>query len=168
LPDAASSDPEVETQLVLLQTPFGGGPHQRERERAAVWLVEHAERAYPAVLALLEDDRAGPAVVELLPAFGRAESVPQLARRLGAGGDAWAAAQALARHPQAEAGEALRTALGSGDPDVVVAALDGLATRGEPADCAAVQALSGHEDARVRASAERAAAALGCAGAPGA
>jgi hypothetical protein len=162
-PDRRSqADPDVETQLMLLQTPFGGGPHQRERERAAAWLVEHAERAYPALFALLEQGRAGPAVVALVPAFGRAESVAPLARLLARGDGAWGAAQALAGQPQAEAGEALHAALSSDEPDVVVAALGGLAARGDESDCRAVTGALDHANARVRLSAVRAATSLGC------
>jgi HEAT repeat protein len=156
-------DAEVEMQIILLETPFGDGPHQRERERAAAWLVAHAERAYPRVLALLDEDRAGVGVIDLLPSFDRAESIPSLTRLLaGPEHTAWTAGQALARHTNPEAGEALRRALSSPDPEVAIIAADALMTRNDRGDCAALATAVGAADARVRYHALQAAGRLRC------
>ena len=160
-----SQDEEVETQLTLAETPFGGGPHQRERERASAWLIAHADRAYPRLLARLDQGRAGVALIELLPRFERVESVPRLERLLaGPEPPAWAAGQALARHPQPAAGEALRRALGHADAAVAAVAADALATRGDRADCAALVTATAAPDATLRYHAVQAAAQLGCLG----
>jgi HEAT repeat protein len=160
---SSEQDEQVETQLMLLDTPFGSDPHLRERDRAADWLVAHAERSYPRLLALLDEGRAGAGAIELLPRFARPESIPRLARLLQASGSAtWAAGQALGQHADEAAGEALRAALASSDSDVVVAALDGLTTRGQAADCAAVTHALAADDERVRRRALQSAEALGC------
>lgn len=158
-------DQEVETQIMLAETPFGDGPHQRERERAAAWLVAHADRAYPALLARLDEEKAGVAVIELLPRFGRAESIPRLERLLaGPEPPAWAAGQALALHPQPAAGEALRRALASREPAVAGIAAEALGTRGDRGDCAALVRAAGAADTRLRYHAVQAAGKLGCLG----
>jgi len=157
------SDEEIETQLALAQSPIGGGPHQRERERAAQWLLEHADRSYPVVLGRLERGQVGVALVELLPRFDREESIPGLERLLsGSEPPAWAAGQALARHSRPAAGEALRRALGDADPKVAAIAADGIGTRGDRADCAALFAHIETADARLRYHVVQAAGNLGC------
>lgn len=161
--DATQSDREVETQLALAESPIGGGPHARERERAAQWLVEHADRAYPAVLGRFDQGRAGAALVELLPRFDREESIPRLERLLsGPEPPAWAAGQALARQSQPAAGEALRRALDHADPKVATIAADGLGARGDRADCTALVAHVASTDARLRYHVVQAAGRLGC------
>jgi HEAT repeat protein len=160
---APNRDQEVETQIMLLETPFGDGPHKRERDRAAAWLVEHPDRAYPNLLALLEAGRAGAGVIGLMPTFDRKESIPPLARLLaGPEPVAWPAGQALARHTDPSAGAALRAALASPEPEVAIAAADALATRGDPRDCSALSGVLGARDARVRYHVVQAAATLGC------
>jgi HEAT repeat protein len=160
---AGGLDAEVETQIMLLQSPFGDPPHVRERERAGQWLVTHADRTYQRLLAMVGDATAGPAVVELLPAFGRAESVPALEALLeGPERIAWVAGQALARHSGSEALLALRRAVRGQGADVVIAAADGLAERGDKAACADLAAALGHADQRARYHAVQAAARLAC------
>jgi HEAT repeat protein len=130
-------DTDVDMRITLLDSPFGDAPHLLERDRAAEWLVQHADRAYPALLARLAAGSAGPGAAALLPRFGRAESIPVLARLL-AGPElvAWEAGQALALHPQTSAGAALRQALADPDPAVATIAADALGARGDPCDCA--------------------------------
>jgi hypothetical protein len=157
------SDEEVETQLALAQSPLGGGPHQRQRERAAQWLVEHADRSYPVVLERLERGQVGVALVDLLPRFDREESIPALTRLLsGSEPPAWAAGQALARHSQPAAGEALRGALENADPKVAAIAADALGTRNDRGDCGALLAHIEAADARLRYHVVQAAGNLGC------
>jgi HEAT repeats len=157
-------DPEVEKQIMLLETPFGDGPHQRERERAKAWLVANADRAYPQIAARMNEGRASVAVIELLPRFERAESIPLLERLLLVGPEAtaWTAGQALALHPHASAGEALRRSLASREPAVAVIAADGIGTRGDSSNCAALTTLIDAPDARVRYHVVQAAGKLGC------
>jgi HEAT repeat protein len=158
-------DREVEDHIMLAETPFGDGPHERERERAAAWLLDHAARAYPRLLAHLDEGRASVAVIELLPRFGRPESIPRLERLLvGPEPPAWAAGQALALQPQPAAGEALRRALASGEPAVGAIAADALGTRSDPGDCAALVAAIHAPDGRFRYHAVQAAWKVGCLG----
>jgi HEAT repeat protein len=148
---------------MLLDEPFGGEPHVRERERAAQWLLDHGDRAHPALLDALAAGRASSGVIELLARFGRAESIEPLNRVLSAAGPAaWHAAQALARHPQPEAAEALRRALRDPAPEVSIAAADALGARGDPGECAALQAELRAQDPTVRYHVVQAAARLGC------
>lgn len=157
-------DAEVETQIMLAETPFGDGPHARERDRAIEWLVAHADRAYPVLLARVSGGRASAAVIDLLPRFAREESIAPLEKLLsGPEPPAWAAGQALARHPQKAAGDALRRAIATRGAAAVVAA-DALATRGDRGDCAALVAAAGASDARLRYHAVQAAGTLGCLG----
>jgi hypothetical protein len=157
---------DLDLHLAVLLNPYGDARHRADAERAAAWLLDHPEVAHERLLTLLEPPGdAAPAAVELLPRFGRAESVPALARVLGEGSDhlAWHAGQALARHPAAAAAAALGDALAAPRRETVTAALDGLAARGNAGACAAVRALAGsHPDAAVRTAAQRAAAELGC------
>jgi hypothetical protein len=157
---------ELDLHLAVLLNPYGDARHRADAERAATWLLDHPEVAHERLLALLDPPGdAAPAAVELLPRFGRAESVPALARVLADGSDhlAWHAGQALARHPDAAAAAALGDALAAPRRETVTAALDGLAARGDAGACAAVLAVAGsHADPAVRAAAERAAAELGC------
>jgi len=161
--NSRQSDTEVETQLALVASPFGDEPHQREREQATAWLLEHAERSYPVVLGRFDRGQAGEALVELLARFDREESIPRLERLLpGAEPPAWAAGQALARQSQPAAGEALRRALGHADPKVATVAADGLGARGDRADCTALVTHVTSTDARLRYHVVQAAGRLGC------
>jgi hypothetical protein len=163
MPDTGASDPDVETCIMLLDGPFGGEQHVRERARAAEWLVTHADQAYPTLIARLDAGRAGAGTVALLPRFGRAQSIGTLARLLaGSGSIAWHAGQALAQHPQAAAGEALRQALAEPDAAVAMNAADGLGTRGDRGDCAALAERFGATDAGVRFHVLQAAVRIGC------
>jgi HEAT repeat protein len=156
-------DAEVDEQIAMLETPFGDGPHQRERERAAAWLVANADRAYPQLVARLDEGRASVAVIELMPRFGRVESIPLLERLVvGPEATAWAAGQALALHPQAAAGEALQRSLARPEPAVAIVAADALATRGDRNACPALVRLIDAPDARVRYHVVQAAGKLGC------
>jgi len=133
---ASPSDEEIDVQIMLLENPIGGDPDQRERERSADWLVAHAERTYPRLLARVADGRFGVAVVQLLPRFARRESIPVLELLLtGPELIAWAAGQALAEHRDVTADAALQRALAADEPATRIAAADGLATRRDPAAC---------------------------------
>jgi hypothetical protein len=87
----------------------------------------------------LNDGRTSVAVIELMPRFGRAESIPLLEHLLiGNEATAWAAAQSLALHPQAAAGEALQRSLARREPAIAIIAADALGTRGDRSACAAL------------------------------
>src|SRR3954452_16645023 len=101
-------DPELDTMIALVESPLGSAPHVRERDRAATWLLEHADRTHPALLERARQGRAGPGSIELLGRLGRPDSVPVLADLLKADErSARAAASALAHHPDATALTAL-------------------------------------------------------------
>jgi HEAT repeat protein len=163
MPETKESDRDVETRIMLLDGPFGDDPHVRERARAAEWLVEHAERAYPMLITWLETGRAGAGAVALLPRFARLESIDTLTRLLaGPEAIAWQAGQSLAQHPQPSAGQALRQALTHPDATVAMVAADGLGTRGDRGDCAALSERLGAAHAGLRYHVLHAAARLGC------
>ena len=155
-------DPEVEIQVMLVESPLGGDPHRREAEAAADWLLARPERAYPRLLARAADGTATPALVELLGRYERNDAVPVLADLLG-GSElvVAAAAEALSQHPAPAAGQALRAALARGG-DAAVRSADALGARGEPSACADLMAAARDPDARLRYHALQAAAALGC------
>jgi HEAT repeat protein len=145
-----AGDHDVETQLMLLETPFGGGPHDRERQRAAAWLLANSERAYPVLLARVRERRAGAAIVELLGEFGRADSVPLLADLLDADEPMGrAAAQSLASNADPSALAVLREGLGKGG-DRAVRCADALGARGDAAACPELRAAAAQSDARLR------------------
>lgn len=154
---------DIETRILLLDTPFGSEPHQRERDRAAAWLLEHADRAYPILIARLIEGILSAGAIALLPRFGRAESIAPLTRLLtGPEGIAWESGQALAQHPQPAAGEALRHALANSDPAVAIIAADALARRGDRGDCAALTKRLNATHSGLRFHALQAAALLEC------
>jgi HEAT repeat protein len=145
-----AGDHDVETQLMLLETPFGGGPHDRERQRAAEWLLANSERAYPVLLARAREGRATAAVVELLGEFGRADSVSVLSELLDADEPLGrAAANGLAANSDPSALAALREGLRSGG-DRAVRCADALGARGDPAACPELRTAATHPDARLR------------------
>jgi hypothetical protein len=157
-------DDEVERQIALATSPVGGGPHQRESARAAAWLVEHAGRAYPAVLWRLHEQTATAGLVELSARFDRAESIEPLARMLaGREPPAWVAGQALARHSAPAARAALGRALASTNLEAAAIAADALGSRRKPAeDCGALESKLTVNDVRLRYHVVQAAAAAGC------
>ena len=151
-------DPELDTQIALLESPLGGEPHVRERQQAAAWLLAHPERSYPRLLAKAAEGSAGPAAVELLGEFGRADSVPVLAALLDAAEPtAHAAAQAMAQHPSPTALAALRDGLRSGG-DRAARCADALGARGDASACPDLQVAAKAPDARLRYHAVQAAA----------
>ncbi len=159
-----AEDPDLDTQIALLDSPYGGEPDARERERAAAWLLANSERSYPTLLARASERKAGPASVELLSAFERADSVPVLANLLDADEPIGrAAAQALARHSDPSALAALRKGLNNRGGHAVRCA-DALGTRGDAAACAELRAAAAQSDARLRYHAIQAAVSpqLGC------
>lgn len=158
-----AADPELETRIALLESPFGSDPHVRERERAATWLLEHADRSYPVLLERARSGMAGVGAIELLGRFGRADSVPVLDALLE--GDellARAAAQALAFHPDPSAFQALRDGLTSGGSRAVLCA-DAIGARGDAAACPELRTAAQDPDARLRYHALQAAVAPGLA-----
>jgi HEAT repeat protein len=143
-------DPELETQIALLNSPFGGDPDIRARGAAADWLLTHDDRSYPVLLARARAGQAGPATIELLGRFGRPDAVPVLEGLLdNNGATAMAAATALATHPDPAALAALRAGLARGG-DRAVNCADGLGARGDPAACPELRAAIAGPDPRVR------------------
>jgi HEAT repeat protein len=160
----SGGDPELQTQIALLESPFGRDPDVRARERAAAWLLDNSERSYPVLLARARDGEAAASSVELLGQFGRADAVPVLVALLD-GNEliARAAAQALAFHPDPSALAALRQGLASSGAHAVLCA-DALGARGDPAACPELRVAATQPDARLRYHAIQAAVApkLGC------
>ena len=104
-------------------------------------------------------------MIALLPRFGRAASIGPLSSVLETGGEilSWDAGQALAKHPHDAAREALQRAAGSPRKWTAIAAVDGLAARGDRAACATLRSTAtDHSDHGVRLHALSGAARLGC------
>lgn len=162
----AGSDLELEQSILLLQGPFGDGPHQREYLQAVQYLLDHAAQAHSRLLGLLQSERAtNPyAVIEILPRFGLQESVPILAELMARGPTnlCQASAQALAVHPLDDAREALIRGLSLARKDVVIAAADGLMSRGDAMACPALKKLLTHPDPDLRYHVIQAAGSLSC------
>lgn len=158
---------DLERNIGLLCSPFGGDAHAREREQAAQWLLAHADVAHARLVELLTTGTSTnpAAIAALLPRFGRDESVIVLARLLESESAALrhAAGQALAQHPSTAAKTALQQAMKSKQPAALVAAADGLMARGDPSVCDALRPTLAHADATVRYHALQAASRLGCA-----
>lgn len=154
-------DLELDAQVALLESPFGGETDVRERDAAAAWLLSQPERSYPRLLTRASQGRAGPATVELLGRFGRDDSVPVLAELLDREEPMGSvAAEALARHPAPAAVAALRDGLRGGGDRAVRSAI-ALGLRGDPAACVDLEAATRDPDQRLRYQAVRAAAAPG-------
>ena len=150
----AASAATLDQAIRQVQTPFGGAPDLRERERAAATLLAHADQAHPRLPALLESGQAANpyALIEVLPRFGRPESVPVLAALLTTGPArlSQAARQALARHPLAQARAALVDGLQAERAETRIAAADALITRADPSVCPALHTALNQDDAIVR------------------
>src|SRR5215207_8094102 len=123
-------DDDLDMYVRRVAMPYGGAADRRAAQIALQQLLAAPEAAHPRLLALvgLTGQPNPVTVIAALPQFGRAESVPVLAELLAGGRDnvRLAAADALARHPLAAAGAALRAALAADDAKVVRAAADGL------------------------------------------
>ncbi len=153
-------DEEVEMHLRFALDQSGGDADVRERERAAAWLVEHADRAYGRVLEATEAEPDNERLIEILGRFERAESTPLLRAGLERGNQTAAVALGMSGDPAAR--KALLDGIASATPRVVVAAVDGLRARADRADCARITALVSHPDHEVRWMVVYAGAELGC------
>jgi HEAT repeat protein len=157
---------ELESNIHFMQDPFGDAPHLSRAEQALEFLLEHADESYPRLLELLKFDRASNpiALIEALPRFARPDSIPVLEEILaqGQGISCEAAAEALARHQHDGARDALVRALTFPKAESVVAAADGLMSRGDPTVCAELVKHLNHGDATVRYHVIKAAWHLGC------
>ena len=155
------SDREIDRQLLAAQDPHGDRPNLAAREQSLQWLLAHADRAYPRVLAAAQ---AAPTarLVEILGRFDRPESTPLLTATLEAGGDAARVAGGALGSSHDPAGHhALFRALGSPQPPVVMAGLHGLRMRGDRGACGKMLPLLSHADSEVRWMAVHAGAGLG-------
>jgi HEAT repeat protein len=131
---------ELELNLMFLKNWLGDDPDQRERNSAIEYLVQHADEAYPRIVAEI-DARPfaldAPALIQVLPLFGRDDSVDLLQRILASGDDrvCRAAGEALGRHPSERASDALLRALDSENPQTRIGAAIGLGRRGDISAC---------------------------------
>jgi HEAT repeat protein len=131
---------ELELNLMLLKNWFGDEPDERERREAIDYLVEHADEAYPRIVAEIEARPFAldaPALIQVLPRFGREDSIDLLERILASGDDrvCRAAGEALGRHPASRAGDVLVRALDSEDRQSRIGAAIGVGTRRERSAC---------------------------------
>lgn len=165
--DAEPMASELELNIQALLAPYGDVGHLRDRERALAYLLAHADEAHPRLLGLLSpssDCRNQDAVINALPSFAKPESIPVLEEVMQMAPEAisLSAGQALARHPDQAAAEALIRGLGSSRNDAVISSADGLLIRGEKSSCGPLMEIMDHPDREVRYRALQAAGGLGC------
>jgi hypothetical protein len=131
-----------------------GDEHMEGFGPAVQWLVEHGERARPAlreVLAAGGIDMATRRAFDVLGRIGHAADVAVLAGRLAEARGTLAAdaAHGLALHRDAAAFDAQVAATRSEHPDVAGAAASGLGERGDVAARPALEALRDHASSGV-------------------
>lgn len=166
---SGSSEAEINEKLQTLLSPLGSAQHLRARERAAHFLLAHADQSHPRLLAALRANPTGlkaPAIIEVLPLFAHEESVPLLEEVMALGAElvSRSAGLALGRHPSKNARQALLQGLRSALPEIVIAAADGLSVRADDTSCGALRDLVKHEDPTVRNHVIQAAIKLQCFG----
>jgi HEAT repeat protein len=139
------SQDELEEALAMLAAPRGGGPGPNAARDAALGVLQaHPDLAHPRLLAMAKAGHPPPLILLALATFGRAESIPVLARALR-DGDAPTtviAGDALARHRLPEARATLEAALTGTSGQTAMAAAVGLAQRRDPAALPALRAAS--------------------------
>lgn len=165
--DVPAPGDDIELHLQFLMDPFGDEPHRRQREISVHYLLAHADRAYPRLVQALKANPAAlnsPSIIEVLPLFARADSVPLLEAIMNRSIEqvSGVAGQALGRHPDASAKDALLRGLASSLPDVMAAAADGLMVRGDSSVCSDLKTLLGHKNSIVRYHVVQASYKLGC------
>lgn len=156
---------EIEIAIDELSVPRGDPGDVQTRDSALEFLLTHADRAHPRLLAAVDPTSGGPAPLVLaLARFGRPESVPVLNSILRNAADTRAsiAARALAEHPLATALEALLDALSSTREATATAAADGLLLRNDRTACPELLKRSGVANVEIRYHIVQAAAGLGC------
>ena len=148
----AAPVPEADAVIARLLAPSGDPQYARIRGEALDWLLTHADVGYPRLLAVADTADPPSLAVLALVRFGRADSVPVLARLLREADDPMVVlvAGALAEHPAPEAFAVLVEALSSPRDQVVASAADGLADRGDPGARGPLLATSDHPDPDVR------------------
>jgi len=133
---------ELEHYILMLQTSLGNELDLQEQEQSAQYLLNHPDQAHPYLLRLLQSGHASNpfAVIDVLPRFGRPESIPVLENLLLQGSEnvRRAAGEALARHPLDLAEQSLIQGLTAPHPESVIAAADGLMSRGNSSACLAL------------------------------
>jgi HEAT repeat protein len=154
----------VDDALAALLDPSGDAGAAAARGAALDELLGHADEAHPRLLELAAGASPPLLALKALPSFGRAESVPVLARvlREAPGPTTVVAAAALSEHPDDAARMALEEALSDPREQVVLSAVMGLAERGDRAACGPLGAARSHPEAEVRERVEAALARLGC------
>lgn len=161
-------DPDrLDAAIQCLLTPYGNPGNQRDRDRALKYLLDHADDAHPKLLALFEQMDAGiylTPVVMALPYFGRPESISVLEKVMQTASEALSlsAGEALAHHPLPAAMDALVRGLTHLSEKVLIAAADGLMTRGDQSCCTLLLKMIHHPDREVRYHVLQSAAQLNC------
>jgi hypothetical protein len=161
-------DPDqLDTAIQRLLTPYGNPGNQRDRDRALTYLLGHADDAHAKLLALFEHMDAGihlPPVVLALPYFGRPESIPVLEKVMQTASEALSlsAGEALANHPLPAAMDALVRGLTHSSEKVIIAAANGLMSRGDQSCCTLLLKMIHHPDREVRYHVLQSAAQLNC------
>jgi hypothetical protein len=157
-----AADPEVLRQLTAVRIRAGSPPDVRQRERALAWLAEHAERAWPTVLARAEASPHDPVLIDVVGRLRRPEATSLLRRAFADEHTRAYAAAGLGLSPDPAARAFLRATLDSPHHAEVVAALTGLGASGDSAVCADVTPRVEADDAEIRWAAVDAAIKAGC------
>lgn len=160
----STTDSEVDHQLAALHIRAGSPPDLRQRDRALVWLLQNADRAFPRVLARATAEWNDPVLLDLLGRYRRAESTAVLLRAFSDERARLQAASGLGLSPDPAARAALRTALESAESGKAAAALSGMGASGDPSYCVDIASQLHAENAEVRWMAVEAGARLACLG----
>lgn len=158
---------EIDVNIRRAVNPSGHPASLRERDRAARYLLEHADIAYGRLMALVQENPESleaPRLIELVGLFRRAESVAPLGELLlqGIPDTSRAAGRALAAIDTVTAQQALKEGLQSDLDEVRIAAIDGVRLTGDKAWCPLLCPALQDKDANLRYYAVNTAAELGC------
>ena len=157
-----ASDPDVLRELAAMHIRAGSPADLRQRDRALAWLVEHADRAWPTVLARAEDAPQDAVLIDVLGRLRRPEATALLRRAFASERTRGAAAAGLGMSPDPAARAFLRETLTSSQPPDVVGALAGLGASGDRTACGDVMPQLQSDNAEIRWTAVDAAMRLGC------
>lgn len=156
------TDPNIDRQIAALHIRAGSPADLRQRGGAIDWLLRHADRSFPVVLARVEAQPHDLVLLDLLGRYRRPEATPALLRAFGDPQTRLQAASGLGLSPDPVAREALRRALDSTDPGDATAALSGLGASGDASACADIVPRLQSDSVEVRWMAVEIGARLGC------
>jgi len=157
-----AADPDVLRELAAMHIRAGSPADLRQRDRALAWLIEHADRAWPTVLARAEEAPQDAVIIDVLGRLRRPEATALLRRAFAHERTRGSAAAGLGMSPDPAARAFLREALTSPQPADVVGALAGLGASGDRTVCGDITPQLQSANAEIRWTAVDAAMKIGC------